>query len=69
MRNTLRALIPGLELVLAWVGVRRRQMRADPERGSPTLETIVVAAGLFLAASAVVAAIVAAVNKYMGKIG
>jgi len=44
-------------------------VRADSERGSVTLEQVVISAGLLAIALAVVAAIVAVVHRYMGQLG
>ena len=61
---------PQLAVLLAVVGMlRTRLARADSERGSVTLEQIVISAGLLAIALAVVAAIVAVVHRYMGQLG
>lgn len=47
---------------------RLSDLREDGERGSITLEEVVVASVLFLAAVALVAVIVAVIKGYQGKI-
>jgi hypothetical protein len=46
----------------------RRQATGAREEGSVTLEQVVIAAGLLAAAVGLITIIVAAVNKYAGKI-
>jgi|GEM_PF-1522018 len=71
IRRLLRA-VPQLAVLLAVAGMLRTRLadvRADSERGSVTLEQIVISAGLLAIALAVVAAIVAVVHRYMGQLG
>jgi hypothetical protein len=63
---------PQLAVLLAVAGMLRTRLadvRADSERGSVTLEQVVISAGLLAIALAVVAAIVAVVHRYMGQLG
>lgn len=63
---------PQLAVLLAVAGMlqtRLADVRADSERGSVTLEQVVISAGLLAIALAVVAAIVAVVHRYMGQLG
>ncbi len=55
-------------LTAAWTTLTARVRDEDPERGSVTLEQVVIALGLFLAAIAVVAGITAAISGRLAQI-
>jgi hypothetical protein len=52
----------------ALVSTARQRVGSRGERGSVTLEQVIIALGLFLLATAVIAAITAAVNTRLGQI-
>ena len=54
--------------LLTVTGLRARLARDDAERGSVTLEQVVIALGLFLVGIAVVGGITAAVNGRLAQI-